>query len=113
MRENDLKNIVVLKDLPSNIVEEAIIILKTNKMAKKVQKIEKSKSTKKEEPRKKQVDYILKEAEMLVSNYADKIENEKNRNEEKDINKKYKRIKKYAYITSIIMLIESLVILIK
>lgn len=113
MRENDLKNIVVLKDLPSNIVEEAIIILKTNKMAKKVQKIEKSKSTKKEEPRKKQADYILKEAEMLVSNYADKIENEKNRNEEKDINKKYKRIKKYAYITSIIILIESLVILIK
>lgn len=29
--EDKLKNIVVLKDLPSNIVEEAIVILKGDK----------------------------------------------------------------------------------
>ena len=31
MNQGGLKNMVVLKNLPSNIVEEAIIVLKTNK----------------------------------------------------------------------------------
>ena len=41
METNSLKNIIVLKSLPSNIIEEAIIILKSNKYAKKFQTIEK------------------------------------------------------------------------
>ena len=35
MNNEGLKNIVLLKDLPSNIIEEAIIVLKENK---KIQK---------------------------------------------------------------------------
>ena len=31
MNTGDLKNIVVIKDLPSNLIEEAIVILKQNK----------------------------------------------------------------------------------
>ena len=31
MEESKLKNMVVLKNLPSNLVEEAIIVLKSNK----------------------------------------------------------------------------------
>ena len=41
MNQGGLKNMVVLKNLPSNIVEEAIIVLKTNKKIKQVEKIEK------------------------------------------------------------------------
>ena len=37
MEASNLKNMVVLKNLPSNIVDEAIIVLKTNKKAKKLQ----------------------------------------------------------------------------
>ena len=32
---NNMKNVVVLKDLPSNIVDEAIILLKQNQKNKK------------------------------------------------------------------------------
>ena len=39
MNQSNLKNMVVLKNLPSNIVEEAIVILKTNKKVKKLEKI--------------------------------------------------------------------------
>ena len=39
METSKLKNMVVLKNLPSNIVDEAIIVLKTNKKVKKLQKI--------------------------------------------------------------------------
>ena len=41
METSNMKNMVVLKNLPSNLVEEAIIILKSNKKVKKLQKIEK------------------------------------------------------------------------
>ena len=35
MEDSKLKNMVVLKNLPSNIVDEAIIVLKSNKKVKK------------------------------------------------------------------------------
>ena len=47
MRESNLKNIVVLKNLPSNFIEEAFVILKSNKAAMKLEKIEKNKKTRK------------------------------------------------------------------
>ena len=39
METSNIKNMVVLKNLQSNIVDEAIIVLKPNKKAKKIQKI--------------------------------------------------------------------------
>ena len=36
METSNLKNMVVLKNLPSNIVDEAIIVLKANKKTKKL-----------------------------------------------------------------------------
>ena len=35
MKNNYLQNMIVLKNLPSNLVEEAIVVLKQNKKAKK------------------------------------------------------------------------------
>ena len=60
-------------------------------------------------------DYIIKEAEMLVSNYISTLEQKKkNKNiSNKKINQKYIKLKNYAYIISLIVFIESLVILIK
>ena len=49
MQANKLKNIVILKNLPSNIVEEAIVILKSNKYSKKFQMIEKNSNKELEE----------------------------------------------------------------
>ena len=34
MNMSDMKNIVILKDLPSNLVDEAIVFLKQNKKIK-------------------------------------------------------------------------------
>ncbi len=38
MEENNMKNIVVLKDLPSNLVDEAIVIFKENVNVKNIDK---------------------------------------------------------------------------
>lgn len=83
MSQGDLKNMVVLKNLPSNIVEEAIVILKSNKKVKQAEKIEKKIVMENLENRNKEKEYIIKEAEMLVSNYISSLEQKKKR-------KKYK-----------------------
>ena len=115
MNQSNLKNMVVLKNLPSNIVEEAIIILKTNKKVKKLEKIEKNKSIENTQNKRKENDYILKEAEMLVSNYISGLEEKKKAKKIKNqkMNQKYKRIKNYAYVASLIVFIETMILFIK
>ena len=115
MNQGGLKNMVVLKNLPSNIVEEAIIVLKTNKKIKQVEKIEKEKSIESPEIKNRENDYILKEAEMLVNTYIAKLEDKKKIREitNKKEKQKYNRIKNYAYISSFVILIESIILFIR
>jgi len=114
METSKFKNMIVLKDLPSNLIEEAIVVLKTNKRVKKLEKIDKNRKVEKSAKKAQEKDYILKEAEMLVSNYISKIENTKNKKENlirKD--RKYIRLKNYAFISSLIILIQSIMLIIK
>lgn len=113
METSNLKNMVVLKNLPSNIVDEAIIILKANKKAKKLQKIEKNKNSIENENSTKDKEYILKEAEMIVNNYISKIEKNENNSIiiNKDTKEKYKKLKKYAIAISIICVIQTIIII--
>lgn len=112
MESSNLKNIVVLKKLPSNIIDEAIIVLKSSKKVKKLEKVEKNKNIINEEKKTKDKDYILKEAEMLVNNYVSKIENKQERKIiDKNIKEKYSKLKKYAAISTIICAIESILLI--
>ena len=113
MNQGGLKNMVVLKNLPSNIVEEAIIVLKTNKKIKQVEKIEKEKMTENKDTKTREDDYILKEAEMLVNTYISKLEDKKKTREITNKKEKYNRIKNYAYISSFVILIESIILFIR
>ena len=117
MNQSALKNMVVLKNLPSNIVEEAIVILKTNKKIKQNEKVEKSINNKDEKSidKTKENDYILKEAEMLVSNYITRLEQKKKERKEmqKAINRKCKKLKKSILVMSIILCLETILLIIK
>ena len=110
MEDIDLKNMIILKDLPSNIVKEAYVVFKSNKMIKKFQKINKKNENK--QVRKNNDDqYAIKEAEMLVLEYIEKVEKSE---KEVILNSKInKKLKKYAYIVSIIMFIEFILLIIK
>lgn len=46
MNTGDLKNIVVIKDLPSNLIEEAIVVLKENQKIPKLEPASKDKKRK-------------------------------------------------------------------
>ena len=112
METSKLKNMVVLKNLPSNIVDEAIIVLKTNKKVKKLQKIEKNKNQVENENDKTDKEDILKEAEMIVNNYISKIENNEKKNIfNKEAKAKYSKLKKYAIGITIMSILQAIVII--
>lgn len=112
METSKLKNMVVLRNLPSNIVEEAIIILKENQKVKKLQKVEQSKKIKGNEDIKKDKEYILKEAEMLVNSYISKMENNDKKNIfNKQVKEKYSKLKKYAIAITIMCILQAIVII--
>lgn len=112
---NNLKNTVVLKNLPSNIVEEAVIVFKPNIKLKEKQELDNNNKMDKNKERNKEKDYILKEAEMLVNNYIRRVEEKKKiKNEiQKKVDKKCKNLKKYVFIMGIILLLETIFIIIK
>ena len=114
MNISNLKNIIVLKNLPSNLVEEAIVVLKENKKIHKLQVVDAKDG--KIEDKDKEVDneYIIKEAEMLIKNYTDELEKNspKARKSIKRLEKKYKnsvRINFLLLFTTVLGIILNLI----
>ena len=84
MNHLDMKNIIVLKDLPSNIIDEAIVILKDNKIKKR----EKS-----ENAAEFMNTNVISEAQNVISEYIERLERpKKERQNEKKLLLKYKKL---------------------
>lgn len=102
MDTSNMKNIVVLKDLPSNIIEEAIVILKENANIKNIDKkkenvkvVAKGKINSK--------DYIIKEAESVIASYISSVEKPKQLEQtNRSLKKKYERVKKLTAFFAVI-----------
>ena len=99
-----MKNMVVLKDLPSNIIEEAFVVLKPNKRIKQEDCVKSA--SKKKSIKQATSDYMVREAEMVITNYISTIEHNKKIKyiEANGIEKKYKRLKKINYFLGTLIL---------
>ena len=112
MNAEDMKNMIVIKNLPSNILDEAIVILKPNIKLKSLDIAENknSKNVKKstEQNSKK---FIINEAEMVIGNYISKIEKDKKKNLKinKEIETKCKRVKIISIFLSIMLLVSFII----
>ena len=93
-----LRNIVILKDLPSNVIEEAIVVLKKNQKVKKFEYIDNKNNFNCEKNRKDDNEFIVREAELLIQNYVDNSNNTPKENHNVQLNKKYKRLKRIATV---------------
>lgn len=112
MESSDMKNMVVLKNLPSNIVEEAIVIFKENQKVRERELVVKAVKADFSSIEHKDKELVLKEAEMLVTDYINRIEQKNNltrKNSNNNVMTKYKILKLYS-ITSTVLLIISLII---
>lgn len=95
-----MKNMVVLKNLPSNLIEEAFVVLKSNKLAKEIIYKDVNEKNKMHSTNNKE-DYIIKEAEMIVMNYINKSKDNKNTTNKKKVN--YTWLKIYSVVISILL----------
>ena len=86
----------------------------TGEKQKALQKVEKnSKSVNKNES-KKDKDYILKEAEMLINSYISKIENKEKKDfNNKSLKEKYKKLKNYAIASTVVCILQTLILFAK
>ena len=108
MDNNRLKNMVVLKNLPSNVVDEAIVILKPNVKLKKADLADNKKNknglvNKTLNPK----EYIVNEAQMIISNYISSLERPKQEKYkiDKKIQKECKRFKIISAVLGLLLLI--------
>ena len=111
MDVSQMRNIIVLKDIPSNIVDEAIVILKSNNVIKKKEIVENKSLNKFEEDNNKE--FIIKEAENVINNYVEKFEKPKEKNNFNKILVKYKKLQVYSFFLGIIAFIGIIVSIIK
>ena len=109
MEQEQMKNIVVLKNLPSNIIDEAFVILKSNTKIKLLERVDKNNHI--QEGQKKEDNYIVREAEMVISNYISRIEKprEERYSKTKQIELKYKRLKLITIILSSVVLVNAII----
>ena len=100
---NSLKNMLILKDLPSNLIEEAYIVLNPN--LKLQNNAIKENNENKKDNKILSKDYILEEAKYVLLNYISKIETKKEKVNVKLLEKKYRKLKKITIATLISFLI--------
>lgn len=103
MENNKIKNTIVLRGMASNVVDEAIVILKPNVKIKKTQTIKnvKEKNSSKE--------LILKEAEHIVSEYVNRISTDELKKENMRLEKKNLKLKIISVIFVILLIITVIV----
>ena len=99
MQKNKLNNVIVLKDISSNVVEEAIVVLKPNINLKQEDKKALSLSKEKMSGKCKN---ILKEAEHVIENSIVQMQMKNKEIENDKIEKKCKSLKKLTIALSII-----------
>lgn len=111
MDTNTMKNMIILRDLPSNMVEEAYIVFKNNVKIHKVEKVEKGKIEKKEEKIESK-DYMVKEAEMIINDYITKIEKREYElgSGNKKLKEKYKKLKAITLFLTIFSFLSLVII---
>lgn len=94
-----MRNMIRIKDVPSNTIEEAIIILKENKKVKKYECSNKFKNIDSKDKDNK--NYVIKEAELIISDYLKNSDSESN----KKLSKKVKVFKALSGILFLLLIV--------
>ena len=92
MDANVMKRMIVLKNLQSNMIEEAYVVFKNNV---KVHKYEMADSGKNKSESKKirNKDYMVKEAEMIINDYISNVNDKDYKFKKEILNEDYNRLK--------------------
>ncbi len=99
MRKGKMKNVVVLNNLPSNLIEEAFVVVKSKKVARSLEHIdvknEKVYSDCKDDG------FIVREAESVLSSYVSLVEKKTEKKVDLGVKKRYNLLKIYGVLVTI------------
>ena len=109
MNQSNMKNVIILKNLPSNLIDEAIMVVKDKKKVKDINysdfikykeengiiqgDMRKEDWKKIEKIKKEDRKYVIKEAEVVVTNYIKRIEDNLSDRKLDKLKKSYKKSK--------------------
>ena len=112
MDANVMKRMIVLKNLQSNLVEEAYVVFKNNVKVHKYEKVDNI-DKKQIENKSKNKDYIVKEAEMIVNDYIKNIEDKDYKSNFRMLKQNYKRLKMETVSLAVFSILTFLLLIIK
>ena len=92
MDANIMKRMIVLKNLNSNMIEEAYVVFKNNSKIYKYEKINEEKSEY-DDIENKEKNYMIKEAQMIINDYICKIESKEFKFNNKSLKRKNRMLK--------------------
>ena len=107
MQLSKMKNIIVLKGMSSNVVDEAIVVLKPNINIKQNEYNKKTKFSL-DEKNKKMI--VVKEAEQTINSYVKKLQKDSKKIEEDKLKMKYKFLQICNVCLILTIIIASLII---
>ena len=105
MQNSKLKNSIVLREMASNVVDEAIVILKPNIKIKNFQKVKNSKNSKETGGK----DFIIKEAENVINEYINKLNEKSSKSKILKLENKIKILRVTNIMFFIILIISILI----
>ena len=96
MEKCKMKNVVVLRNLPSNLIEEAFIVVKSKKIAKSLERIDAR--NEKIEGKNKDDGYIVREAESVLASFVSLKERKK---VDLGLKRRYNMLKIYGVLVTV------------
>lgn len=99
MEKGKMKNVVVLRNLPSNLIDEAFVVVKSKNVARSLERID----GKNENIDRKNKDdgYIVREAESVLSSYVSFVEKKDDKKVDLGLKRRYNMLKIYGVLVTV------------
>lgn len=99
MEKGKMKNVVVLRNLPSNLIDEAFVVVKSKNVARSLDRID----GKNENIDRKNKDngYIVREAESVLSSYVSLVEKKDEKKIDLGLKRRYNMLKIYGVLVTV------------
>ncbi len=103
MEKGKMKNVVVLRNLPSNLIEEAFVVVKSKKVARSLEYIDRKNEFAKEDC--KDDGYIVREAESVLASFVGLVEKKEGKKVDLTLKKRYNVLKFYGILVTIAFIV--------
>lgn len=119
MSKEQMKSIIVLKNLPSNFIEEAIVVVRDGKKVKNPEyKVMQSFMSEKdlgniEQIKREKRQYVVKEAELIIKGYIEEIDSKRKSKNMNKMTAKYRKINIINYFLALVTFMSLIVAFVK